>query len=296
MTEFHFIVGHYLVLTAITVVLVSCLFPAFRHPSSLLIVVLLVALLCCNSIGLVEHLKARDLCAWHARNIFRDPLNQPQRWLKVQNGTKFCPFCGQLHNKYWVSRNGWESQVNAIMEHVLVIPRSELERLGTFQGFNPNSDHYINGFQIMEFKPREDMEKDPSFKQLIPYVIIVSDGKVFQYTRNGSEKRLDAKKSIGVGGHINDIDAQDPITNCAHREIMEEVTIGDYDLEIIGLINDDRTAVGSVHLGVVMVATATGDVLPREKALQDAGLVEVDMLDFEALEDWSKLCLPFIEV
>lgn len=57
-----------------------------------------------------------DLCAWHARSIFNDdPNGEVQRWREVADGYRTCPFCGQLHNDAWVSRNGWDSQVRGLI-------------------------------------------------------------------------------------------------------------------------------------------------------------------------------------
>lgn len=62
---------------------------------------------------------AMDLCSWHARTIFADDPNvREERWRKVHNGLLKCPFCGQLHDKHWVSRNGWDSQVNAYIDNM----------------------------------------------------------------------------------------------------------------------------------------------------------------------------------
>lgn len=59
---------------------------------------------------------AMDLCAWHARIIFADdPNTENQRWVRVRSGELMCPFCGQKHGSGWVSRNAWESQLNAML-------------------------------------------------------------------------------------------------------------------------------------------------------------------------------------
>ena len=54
----------------------------------------------------------------------------------------------------------------------------------------------------------EAAELDPTHKQLIPYTIFHHAGRYLSYTRGGSsgEKRLVAKRSIGIGGHMNDHD------------------------------------------------------------------------------------------
>ncbi len=60
---------------------------------------------------------AMDLCAWHARRMNGDDVSSKeatQRWRDIVSGVAVCPFCGQRHDKSWVSRNAWGSQVNAI--------------------------------------------------------------------------------------------------------------------------------------------------------------------------------------
>ncbi len=58
------------------------------------------------------------------------------------------------------------------------------------------------------------MESDPSFKQLIPYVLLQhtdAAGQIhlFTYTRGKGqgEARLHSKRSFGIGGHISAEDA-----------------------------------------------------------------------------------------
>src|SRR5688572_7991316 len=102
-------------------------------------------------------------------------------------------------------------------EHVLVVPTAEFHRLGHFQGFTREIDRYLRGLlrpEFISYRPRSEMEADPSFKQLIPYVIFRhrdASGAVslFQYTRGKGqgESRLHAKRSIGIGGHISTDDA-----------------------------------------------------------------------------------------
>lgn len=63
---------------------------------------------------------AMDLCLWHARVIFDDdPSDLNQRWMRVHSGRLECPFCGQLHDKNWISRNAWDSQINAFKKRKL---------------------------------------------------------------------------------------------------------------------------------------------------------------------------------
>jgi predicted NUDIX family phosphoesterase len=193
-------------------------------------------------------------------------------------------------------------------ERVLVVPASLFHRLGHFQGFTPAVDRYrrelldpANG----SYRPRAEMERDPSFKQLIPYVVFQHRDQagrrlLFHYTRGRGqgEGRLHLKRSIGVGGHISIDDARGDspaYDEGMRRELAEEVEIASsYRERCIGLINDDQTEVGRVHLGVVHVFDLDAPaVRPREDDLAQAGFAPLETLleDFESFETWSQICL-----
>ena len=94
---------------------------------------------------------------------------------------------------------------------VLVVRRSLLESLGMFQGLSFDVGHYFPVFLSREnnfFAPRSSAETDPSLKQIIPYALIVSEGKILRYIRGkkAGEQRLVSKGSVGIGGHMNDHD------------------------------------------------------------------------------------------
>jgi len=102
-------------------------------------------------------------------------------------------------------------------EEVLVVPASLLMELGPFSGFLRSVDRYLPALldrSNQSFRPRSLVEDDPSFKQLIPYVILEcndeNETRLFRYTRGKGqgEKRLHALQSIGIGGHISVEDAQ----------------------------------------------------------------------------------------
>src|SRR6478672_7896468 len=120
------------------------------------------------------------------------------------------------------------------MEQVLVIPRSLFDSLGSFQGFEPGAGRYLQAMLAPGanfFMERPAAEVDPTHKQLIPYSIFHHQGKYLVYTRGGSsgEKRLVAKKSIGIGGHINPVDqhsdglGETMYFNAVEREMAEEL-------------------------------------------------------------------------
>jgi predicted NUDIX family phosphoesterase len=151
------------------------------------------------------------------------------------------------------------------------------------------------------------MEHDPTFKQLIPYVIFrhrSDQGEIslFQYTRGTGqgEQRLHRKRSIGVGGHISSEDAvvtsdADPYAEGLRRELDEEVWVRTaYTDRRVALINDDQTDVGRVHLGVVHIFDVDQpDVAPREDELHEAGFQPLAALraDLDGMESWSRICL-----
>jgi predicted NUDIX family phosphoesterase len=194
-------------------------------------------------------------------------------------------------------------------ERVLVVPTRVFHRLGHFQGFCPDAERYLEELLSPEhtsYRPRSEMETDPGFKQLIPYVILRhldSSGRerVFAYTRGSGqgEGRLHAKRSIGIGGHISSDDADaceiNPYDEGMRRELEEEVIIEtEYRDRCVGLINDDQTPVGQVHLGVVhLFDVAEPRVRPREADLLEAGFYPVPALldDLLRFETWSQICL-----
>src|SRR5262249_31186008 len=152
----------------------------------------------------------------------------------------------------------------------------------------------------LRFLPRAEAEEDPSFKQLIPYLVLRHGGQVFYYRRRGGgESRLLRKRSIGLGGHVTDADG--PVAEAYRagllRELTEEVELaGGYRERCVGLINDDGTPVGQVHLGIVHVLDLDGDgVCLREEALAEAGFATVAELraDLAAFETWSRFLLEW---
>jgi predicted NUDIX family phosphoesterase len=194
-------------------------------------------------------------------------------------------------------------------EHVLVIPADEFHRLGHFQGVSTEVQRYLEFLlapQLVSYRPRGEMERNPDFKQLIPYVIFQYDDEngtrwLFQYTRGAGlgESRLHRKVSIGIGGHISLQDAQEQQGNPYHegmrRELAEEVIIDTpYVDRCVGMINDDETDVGRVHLGIVHIfAVQQPRVRPREAEMHDAGFQTLEQLRSvrDAMESWSRICL-----
>lgn len=153
-------------------------------------------------------------------------------------------------------------------EQILVVNRKELfnNEENHFYGFIEKNDEktkeIISTFESYEVKRRGDMEEDPDYKQLIGYVLLKDEvtGKVLVYKRlvGGGEARLHGKASVGIGGHMNEVEGKtifEMLKINAARELNEEVGVPEEyalnNLHFIGLINDDKTEVGQVHVGVV---------------------------------------------
>jgi predicted NUDIX family phosphoesterase len=193
-------------------------------------------------------------------------------------------------------------------ERVLVVPSSELDRLGRFQGFSAEADRYMKSLlvpELMQYRPRSQVEDDPGFKQIIPYVVFRCADAVFCYLRGKSqgEARLHRLRSLGVGGHVSEEDAQggkslDAYESAMRRELDEEVEVASPGRILrVGLINDDSTPVGQVHLGVVhLFDLERPQVTAREEGLVESGFVPLATVKTirHEFETWSQICIDAV--
>lgn len=181
-------------------------------------------------------------------------------------------------------------------EQVMVVERERIASLLVQRGLltGPQADEL---FEIILdahfFLDRPSAEVSPQFKQIIPYVVIRHDGSTFllQRTPKQTEARLHHKLSIGIGGHVNP-DTPD-VMDGLQKELEEEVNVsGDYDLTFAGVLNDDTTDVGSVHLGLVYLLDAhERNVAIRETDKMTGRWADVTELAAarEAMESWSEI-------
>src|SRR6266508_968664 len=115
-------------------------------------------------------------------------------------------------------------------ERVLLRPTDRFRAAGAFHWLKAADEDYCAAVldpSAFQFRPRSEVETDPSFKQLIPYVVLRCGGDLFHYRRGsaGTEKRLQALRSVGIGGHISEADAaggDDPYHTGMMRELTEE--------------------------------------------------------------------------
>jgi len=148
------------------------------------------------------------------------------------------------------------------------------------------------------FVERSTAETDPGYKQIIPYAVVSYAGLYFLLRRKSaqSERRLHDKLSIGIGGHINPTEgilAADLIRDGLTREVNEELHIAPgYRERLIGLINDDTTDVGRVHLGVLFeIEASSSEVTVRETTKMEGDWAQLGRLrdSYERLETWSQI-------
>ena len=200
--------------------------------------------------------------------------------------------------------------MNKNEEQVLVVKREFFDALGSFQGLCRRVDDYLPAFMKKEnnfFVPRGAAEEDPSLKQIIPYAVFRHGGRILHYTRGAKsgEKRLVAKSSIGIGGHVNDTDEsllhfdQSTYHNAVRREIAEELRLGGgFSERAVALINDDSSEVGRVHLGIVHIVDLENDsVSAGEKAIAELGFATRGELlaRRETFETWSQIVLDGLD-
>jgi len=194
-------------------------------------------------------------------------------------------------------------------ELVLTFPRTLLDEIGSFQGLCTDIGAYVPRIleaQNTKYVPRSLAEDDPSLKQIIPYVLVRRGDTLLHYVRGkgSGEKRLVAKGSIGIGGHINHRDEDlfgsgtDYYEEAVQRELHEELLIdADLTTRVVALINDDSTPVGQVHFGVVHVCELGDEHVSRgEPCITDLRFLTMGELRErrDAMETWSQLALDFV--
>ena len=171
-------------------------------------------------------------------------------------------------------------------EQILVVNRKDLfnNEENHFYGFLPREDEkvkkIVDTFTSYEVKRRGDMEEDKNYKQLIGYAVI----------KDRETKEILVYKRLVGGGEAR----------LAARELFEEVGISEeYALEnlhFIGLINDDKTEVGQVHIGVVYECEVdkSNVVVREDDTLEIKWTTGDDARKEENYESWSDFLKPIM--
>jgi predicted NUDIX family phosphoesterase len=185
-------------------------------------------------------------------------------------------------------------------ELVYVVPRADVPDAAGWHGLRTDGlDAFVAALERSgRYEPRDRMERDPAFKQVIPYLVLRDGPRYFlmQRTAAGRDERLHGHYSIGVGGHLNPGDGG--VLGGLRREWAEEL-VADFkpEFRLVALLNDDTTDVGSVHLGAVYLADADGrPVAIRETDKLSGSFVEPAAVAAVAdrLETWSRLTFEFL--
>jgi predicted NUDIX family phosphoesterase len=190
-------------------------------------------------------------------------------------------------------------------ENVLVVPRDRLFAGEAWTGFRDTGleqllsrvrEHY-------RFRPRREVEEDPTEPQIIPYVVFRHEDRYFltHRLRHSSERRLRHLYSLGVGGHINPEDVAseaDPIEAGLRREWEEEVVYsGRFSTRLIGAINDQSTPVGRVHVGLIFLVDGDRPEISIREVDKLAGrLFELEAMRsyYLDMESWSQLIFDYL--
>lgn len=198
-----------------------------------------------------------------------------------------------------------EVEMSTLQEEVAVITAEELFKRGAWQGIK------IKGIRSilttiqkgLQFKCRSLVECDPSYKQIIPYLVFRAKNRYLLTKRlahSKTEQRLHHQYSLGLGGHIKrrDLESNDLIEAGFWREWEEEVRYsGKTEHRLIGLIYDESSEVSRVHLGLFYLIEGDSDQI---------GIKEVDRLRgslvrlseakgyYNEMESWSRLVYDYL--
>lgn len=203
------------------------------------------------------------------------------------------------------------------MRFVLVVDRRQLFPGLSPQGYLPAGTVDLqHAARQAFFAERDFMEECSHFQQVIPYIALTLGDRVlcYQRTTKHSEQRLGGLWTIGFGGHIEPLDRDDDalathglLAVAARRELLEETGLELPHDQLVqhGCINDDSTAVSSVHFGVFYTAALDGLGLdeaaitarveaqaePHRVAWRSVAELEGPAPHGGQWEDWSRLAL-----
>lgn len=188
-------------------------------------------------------------------------------------------------------------------EKILCIQSEKLFELGKWEGLQTKKlDQYLDVLRNeSEFKVRDELEEDASYKQIIAQVVLRYKDKYFLHKQvNRSEGRLNSLCPLPLGGHIEEFDVKsgkDIFEVALDRELHEEADVKSEILKksFLGLVYlEDENPVNHVHVGLIYVYDLDGtDIHIREEGLEDIGFVSLDYLktNEETLTFWSRVII-----
>lgn len=200
--------------------------------------------------------------------------------------------------------NNNQAEINQKLdEQILVVKRDKFFQEPAWQGIRAvDFSAYLKTInENKEFLPRTLMENDPGYKQVIPYMVFNYEDRYFLMQRQAkaTETRLKNKYSLGIGGHIRQEDISGlNIIDWARREFEEEVEYaGNYEVQPIGILNDDSNPVGEVHVGFVLLLKGDTPKIKVKEELKSGVLLDLkECQDFyDMMENWSQIVFNFLK-
>jgi len=216
--------------------------------------------------------------------------------LAEKRGIKIRKYEGKLlGDELLVEDKKNETIKNKDDEMILVVPRDLLFEKEIWWGLKKdNLNYYLDLIKTNAiFKRRGDMENNPAFKQIIPYMLFSYENKFFayKYLANAGEQRLvNNNYQLGVGGHMNKEDINgtaDILETGMMREWDEEVDFKGNFLQknFVGIINDDSKPVEQVHLGLVYHFIGDSpDIHVKETDKMEGKLLEMKDLSADKID------------
>ena len=188
---------------------------------------------------------------------------------------------------------------------ILVLPRSACFTLLTSEVVPWAGDSFIESHWL----ERAQAETDPAWLQVIPYAVLIDlNDRPWAYRRTGGDARLRERRSIGVGGHIEECDRRAGLLATVRaalvRELKEELLWypphSAATAPPIAWINEQDSAVGRVHLGLVIAIPWGRPEMPQPRpgeGLEAIGFVEQSaVLEAAGYERWSVLAAQSLPV
>ncbi len=188
-------------------------------------------------------------------------------------------------------------------EKVLVVPDEKIrEMLGSEEGFLQVDERLMR--KVIEehgvFIPRSQAEYDPSFRQVIPYMVILRGEELLllKRTEKQGERRLHNKYTVGIGGHVNSQDGNSPLeaySNGKIRELHEELHVEVVGEKYLGVINDRSSEVSSVHIGLVYAVFVRSARIREKENFLYWWVKRDELVEYlHRMENWSKLVLEYM--
>lgn len=179
-------------------------------------------------------------------------------------------------------------------EKVFVVKHSDTTKYNNGFTSEKHSDKIWGKFDSKgHYAYRYDVEGEPVFQQIIPYIVISNESKnrFFVAERINGDERLNGKLTLGFGGHINEDDGnREVVFQGAVRELIEEVRASyTTPLRVIGYVRDMNSSTND-HLGIVITVSANENISVKEtENLKGRWMNLKDLINnYESLENWSK--------